>query len=160
MGAVLLDSQALCIQGSWCVPNVIWLCTRGYGKSTLAGLFVEAKGMLNPLHVTAIGSGSGQQSINTFTTLENLATGKISSMPGLTGLFSKEVVINNAQGNGFNHNAGGHSYELYNGSKCVTLNSNLDKRRGLRANLLLLDECAFVGKSVISVFTAFTVVNR
>lgn len=92
------------ITQSWNCPNVIWIASRGFGKSSLAGLFIEAKGLLNTNHVTAIASGSGAQSIQTFTTLEKIANAEIESMPGLTGIFAKEVVVNNATGTGFIHN--------------------------------------------------------
>ena len=77
---------------------------------------MQAKQLVNCNFVTYIASGTWEQAIQTFTTLEKLATKGISSMPGLTGLFEKEVAINNSTGNGFIHNPSGHYYELYNGS--------------------------------------------
>ena len=77
---------------------------------------MQAKQLVNCNFITYIASGTGEQAIQTFTTLEKLATKGISSMPGLTGLFEKEVAINNSTGNGFIHNPSGHYYELYNGS--------------------------------------------
>lgn len=160
MGAELTDQQAWMITQSWNCPNVIWIASRGFGKSSLAGLFIEAKGLLNTNHVTAIASGSGAQSIQTFTTLEKIANAEIESMPGLTGIFAKEVSINNATGQGFIHNPSSYSYQLMNSSSCLTVNSNIDRRRGLRANLLVMDEVGFMAEEPIQVFSAFTVVNR
>ena len=77
---------------------------------------MEAKQLVNCDFVAYIASGTGEQAIQTFTTLEKLATKGISSMPGLTGLFEQEVSVNNSTGNGFIHNPSGHYYQLYNGS--------------------------------------------
>lgn len=159
MGITLFDSQAYCIERQWCTPYILWLCTRGYGKSTLGGAFLQAKQLVNCDFVAYIASGTGEQAIQTFTTLEKLATKGISSMPGLTGLFEQEVSVNNSTGNGFIHNPSGHYYQLYNGSQTKTLNSNIDAKRGARANLLYFDETGFLTEEMISVYSAFTIVN-
>ena len=159
MGISLFDSQAYCVEAQWDTPFILWLCTRGYGKSTLGGAFVQAKQLVNNNFVVYIASGTGEQAIQTFTTLEKLATKGIASMPGLTGLFEKEVAVNNTTGNGFIHNPSGHYYELYNNSSTKTLNSNVDAKRGARANLLYFDETGFLTEEMISVYSAFTIVN-
>ena len=53
-------------------------------------------------------------------------------MLGSTGyIFKAEIEIKNAAGDGFSHSSNGFSYSLYNGSFTQTLNSNVDKKRGL-----------------------------
>lgn len=136
LGAELLDAQAYCLQNTWATPNSLWVCTRGFGKSSLTDLFIMAKGMLYGNFISMIASGSGSQSQGTFTTLERIANKSIESMTGLTDFFKQEVEIKNAQGDGFVHNPDGFYYNLYNGSMTKTLNSNVDRRRGARSNLV------------------------
>ena len=38
----LLDGQALLVQRSWVCPNVLAVCTRGYGKSTVIDLEITS----------------------------------------------------------------------------------------------------------------------
>ena len=42
----LLDAQAWVIQRAWNCPNVLLVCTRGFGKSTLIDIMIMAKDML------------------------------------------------------------------------------------------------------------------
>lgn len=127
----LLDVQAWLIQGSWTCPNVLWVCTRGLGKSTMIDIMVMSKGMLFNNYWTYIASGSGSQAEETFMTLEKLANDNIDTMLGSTGyIFKSEIEIKNAAGDGFSHSSNGFSYNLYNGSFTKTLNSNVNRKRG------------------------------
>lgn len=127
----LLDAQAWIIQGAWNCPNVLFVCTRGFGKSTVIDLFTMAKDMLFNNYWTYIASGSGSQAEETFTTLEKLANDNIDTMVGSTGyIFKQEIEIKNAAGDGFSHSSNGFTYSLYNGSMTQTLNSNVDRKRG------------------------------
>ena len=71
----LLDAQAWVIQRSWNCPNVLLVCTRGFGKSTIIDIMIMAKGMLFNNYWTYIASGSGSQAEQTFSVLEKLANG-------------------------------------------------------------------------------------
>lgn len=127
----LLDAQAWVIQRSWNCPNVLLVCTRGFGKSTIIDIMIMAKDMLFNNYWTYIASGSGSQAEQTFTTLERLANDNIDTMIGSTGyIFKQEIEIKNAAGDGFSHSSNGFSYNLYNGAMTQTLNSNVDKKRG------------------------------
>lgn len=127
----LLDGQALMVQRSWFCPNVLYVCTRSYGKSTVIDLETMAKDMAFCNVWTYIASGTGGQAEQTFTTLEKLANDNIDTFSGSTGyIFKDEVEIKNASGDGFSHSSNGFSYNLYNGSQTVTLNSNVDAKRG------------------------------
>lgn len=127
----LLDVQAWLIQRSWTCPNVLWVCTRGLGKSTMIDIMVMSKDMLFNNYWTYIASGSGSQAEETFMTLEKLANDNIDTMLGSTGyIFKSEIEVKNAAGDGFSHSSNGFSYNLYNGSSTQTLNSNIDRKRG------------------------------
>lgn len=156
----LLDAQAWVIQRSWNCPNVLLVCTRGFGKSTIIDIMIMAKDMLFNNYWTYIASGSGSQAEETFTTLERLANDNIDTMLGSTGyIFKAEIEIKNAAGDGFSHSSNGFSYSLYNGSFTQTLNSNIDKKRGKRGNVVF-DECGFLDEEMMSVYAAFAIVNK
>ncbi|WP_346961262.1 hypothetical protein [Clostridium sp.] len=156
----LIDSQAFVIQRAWTCPNVLLVCTRGWGKSTVIDLYIMAKQMLEANYWSFIASGSGSQAQNTFTTLERLANDNIDTMIGSSGyIFKQEIEIKNAAGDGFSHSSDGFTYNLYNGSMTQTLNSNVDKKRGLRGNVVF-DESGFLDEEMMSVYAAFAIVNK
>ena len=156
----LLDAQAWIIQRSWTCPNVLLVCTRGFGKSTVIDIMIMTKDMLFNNYWTYIASGSGSQAEQTFTTLERLANDNIDTMLGSTGyIFKQEIEIKNAAGDGFSHSSNGFSYNLFNGSMTQTLNSNIDKKRGMRGNVIF-DECGFLSEEMMQVYAAFAIVNK
>lgn len=133
----LLDFQRWVLQMAWTCPNVLLLMSRGEGKSLLICLLMMAKGMLFNNYWTYIASGSGAQAQQTFETLEKLANDNIPTIVNSSGyIFKNELIVPNANGDGFSHSADGYKYTLQNFSQTVTLNSNIDKRRGI-AQLLL-----------------------
>lgn len=160
LGAKLLDSQAYCVANSWNTPFVLWVCSRGWGKSTVVDLMLMAKSYLNPFYTSYIAAGSSEQSIQTFQTLYKIANQSIESMTGLTDLFKQEVEIKNASGDGFVRNPAGNYVQLYNNSMIKTLNSNIDRRRGARANMVVFDETGWLSEEMLSVYAAFTIVNK
>ena len=160
LGAELFDAQAYCVQMSWNKPYVLWVCSRGFGKSSIIDLILMTKGMLFNNYWSYIASGSGDQAIQTFKTLENIANRNIESMTCLTDVFKQQIEIKNAAGDGFVHNPSGHFYSLYNGSFTKTLNSNVDRRRGARGNLVVFDECGWLDQNMMQVYAAFTIVNK
>ena len=98
----LLDAQAWIVQQSWTCPNVLLVCSRGFGKSTLIDIIIMAKDMLFNNYWTYIASGSGSQAEQTFTTLERLANDNIDTMLGSTGyIFKNEIENKNAAGDSF-----------------------------------------------------------
>ena len=159
----LLDFQKYIITSAWICPNVVLLCSRGAGKSTVSDLFIMSKQMLTGGSWSAyIASGSGSQAEQTFTTLEKIANDRIDSMVGSTcaSIFKPEIEIKQAGGDGFSHGSDGFMYTLYNGAFTKTLNSNVDKKRGARSNMVLFDECSFLQDQLLEVFKAFTVVDK
>ena len=156
----LLDAQAWIVQQSWTCPNVLLVCSRGFGKSTLIDIIIMSKDMLFNNYWTYIASGSGSQAEQTFTTLERLANDNIDTMMGSTGyIFKAEIEIKNAAGDGFSHGSNGFSYSTFNGGFTQTLNSNVDRKRGMRGNVIF-DECGFLSDEMMSVYSAFAIVNK
>lgn len=156
----LLDAQALMIQRSWFCKNVLAVCSRGFGKSTVIDLELMAKGSLNSNYWAYIASGSGSQAEQTFTTLERLANDNIDTFSGSTGkIFKNEVEVKNAAGDGFSHSSNGFNYNLYNGSMTQTLNSNVDAKRGMRGSVIF-DESGFLSEEMMNVYSAFAIVDK
>ena len=119
-----------------------------------------AKDMLFCNVWTYIASGSGAQAEQTFMTLERLANDGIDEMKNSTGyIFKNEVEIKNAAGDGFSHGSDGFKYSLYNGSFVQTLNSNIDRKRGMRGSVVF-DECGFLSEEMLEVYGAFAAVNK
>ena len=119
-----------------------------------------AKDMLFNNYWTYIASGSGSQAEQTFTTLERIANDNIDTMLGSTGyIFKAEIEIKNAAGDGFSHSSNGFSYSLYNGAFTQTLNSNIDKKRGMRGNVIF-DECGWLSDEMLQTYGAFAIVNK
>lgn len=160
LGAELFDAQIYAIMKSWTTPYSLWVCSRGFGKSTCVDLILMTKGMLFNNYWSYIASGSGDQAITTFKTLENIANKNIESMTGLTDIFKGELEVKQGGSDGFIHNPSGYYYNLYNGSFTKTLNSSIDKKRGSRANMVVFDECGFLSEEMMNVYAAFTVVQR
>ena len=159
---VLLDSQAYLFQAAWACPQVLIVASRAYGKSFWISLFTMTKQMLSsgPWNCY-IASGSGQQSATTFKKLEDIANDRISSLLNSSGeIFKNEVVVPNGTGDGFSHNPSGFEYKLQNGSFTKTLNSNVDKNRGARADCVIFDECGFLSSDLIQVYRAFCLTDK
>lgn len=156
----LLDAQAYIVARTWNCPNVLVLASRAFGKSTVIDLILMAKNMLFCNVWTYIASGSGSQAEQTFMTLERIANDGIDEMRNSTGyIFKQEVEVNNAAGDGFSHGSNGFKYSLYNGSFTQTLNSNIDKKRGMRGSVIF-DECGFLSEEMLEVYGAFAAVNK
>ena len=156
----LLDAQAYIVQRTWNCPNVRVLASRAFGKSTVIDLILMSKDMLFCDVWTYIASGSGSQAEQTFMTLERLANDGIAEMKNSTGcIFKNEIEIKNAAGDGFSHGSDGFKYSLYNGSFTQTLNSNIDKKRGMRGNVIF-DECGFLSEEMLEVYGAFAAVDK
>ena len=156
----LLDGQSLLVERSWICPNVLAVCTRGYGKSTVIDLEIMTKDMCFCNVWTYIASGTGGQAEQTFTTLERLANDSIDTFYGSTGsIFKNEIEIKNAAGDGFSHSSNGFSYSCYNGAMTKTLNGNIDAKRGIRGSVLF-DESGFLSDEMMNVYGAFAAVNR
>lgn len=155
----LLDGQALLVERSWICPNVLAVCTRGYGKSTVIDLEIMAKNMCFCNVWTYIASGTGGQAEQTFTTLERLANDSIDTFYGSTGKIFKNEIEIKAAGDGFSHGSNGFQYSTYNGCLTRTLNGSVDNKRGIRGTVIF-DESGFLSDEMMNVYGAFAAVNR
>ena len=71
----LLDGQALLVQRSWVCPNVLAVCTRGYGKSTVIDL-----------EITSLENSLPSESFRKFQILDFNSSGTAKSISPTVGL--------------------------------------------------------------------------
>lgn len=160
IGVELLDVQNYTFMSSWDKMYALWLCTRNYGKSTLLALYYMTRGMLLNNCRCYICAGTSDQSIETFEKIVSIAKKEIESFTGLTDVFRNEVVINMNNSDGFIRNPAGFTYRLYNGSFVKTLNSNVNAKRGKRAEAVCFDECGWLEEEVFSVIEPYTAQDK
>lgn len=157
-----VKTQCICVDN----PRGLFLCGERMTvthNSSMIAIYIMAKSLLFPNYRSYIAAGSSDQAIETFMKIEALASDAIESATGLTKYFLDELRIANgsgASGNGFVHNPMGYTFSLWNNSKCVSLNSNIDKKRGKRAELVVFDETGFLPEEMLNVYSAFTAVNK
>lgn len=156
VGVDLLDSQEYTFMMSWTRPYVLWLESRNAGKTTKLALYAMLRGLLYNNYRIYICSGTADQSQETFRKIEDIAMKNIESMTGLTDVFRNEVEISQANSSGFVHNPMGFTYKLYNGSFVKTLNSNINAKRGKRAEAVYFDEGGWLSEEEFNVIGAFT----
>lgn len=160
IGVDLLDVQTYTFMNSWDKMYALWLCTRNYGKSTLLALYYMTRGMLLNNCRCYICAGTSDQSIETFEKIVSIAKNEIESFTGLTDIFRNEVVINMTNNDGFIRNPAGFTYRLYNGSFVKTLNSNVNAKRGKRAEAVCFDESGFLDEEVFQVIEPYTAQDK
>ena len=125
-GIELLDYQRYIMMNSWTTPYNVWCCSRSSGKTTMGAIYIMAKTILVPGFKTYILCNSGQQSVEMFTKLEQIATKAIPSFKSLTDVFVNELVKSQANTNGFVHNPASYTCRTYNNSQVFTLNGCFD----------------------------------
>ena len=160
IGVDLLDVQTYTFMNSWDKMYALWLCTRNYGKSTLLALYYMTRGMLLNNCRCYICAGTSDQSIETFEKIVSIAKNEIESFTGLTDVFRNEVVINMTNNDGFIRNPAAFTYRLYNGSFVKTLNSNVNAKRGKRAEAVCFDESGFLDEEVFQVIEPYTAQDK
>lgn len=160
IGVDLLDVQTYTFMNSWDKMYALWLCTRNYGKSTLLALYYMTRGMLLNNCRCYICAGTSDQSIETFEKIVSIAKNEIESFTGLTDVFRNEVVINMTNNDGFIRNPAGFTYRLYNSSFVKTLNSNVNAKRGKRAEAVCFDESGFLDEEVFQVIEPYTAQDK
>lgn len=160
IGVDLLDVQTYTFMNSWDKMYALWLCTRNYGKSTLLALYYMTRGMLLNNCRCYMCAGTSDQSIETFEKIVSIAKNEIESFTGLTDVFRNEVVINMTNNDGFIRNPAGFTYRLYNGSFVKTLNSNVNAKRGKRAEAVCFDESGFLDEEVFQVIEPYTAQDK
>lgn len=129
------------------------------GKSFFSAPFIMARSLLIPNHKSYIISVSGGQASGTFAKLEDLANNNIASVLGVSSVFLENVVRLNSKSSGFTHAKSGSHVELFNGSEVTSLNSVPDNLRGIRSNLNVYDEGAFIDQELYTATLPFTAVS-
>ncbi|MEY8365748.1 terminase family protein [Anaerovoracaceae bacterium 41-7] len=158
IGVQLIDSQAWMLESSWNTPNVVWACSRNFGKSFLIAIMAILKAILYENQNIYIISSVGSQSKETFEKIEQLVLrrGQASeTSPDLIDIVEKETVKSPSNKTGFKHNPESYSVTFYNGSSIYTLNSKPDNIRGKRATVVFFDEAAFCSDEILSIARAF-----
>lgn len=144
----LMDSQVWILDSSWNARNIMWTCSRGFGKSFLIGIFAMLKALLYPETDIYIISKSGNQAKETFEKMEKIAKGELGSIKSKSDIFLGEVE-KSRNSDGFVKDPSSHRVRLKNGSTIYTLNSNPDNIRGKRARVLIYDESSFIDDELI-----------
>ena len=143
MGIELLDIQKYSIYNSWTRNYILWLESRGGGKTTKLAIYPMVRSLLIPYHATYYIANSGDQSKETFKKMEKIAKKEIESFVGSTDVFLNEVVVYGANSDGFVHNPASFRTSLFNGSEIYTLNSDIINIKGKRASLVCYDEAGW-----------------
>ena len=118
-GIALMDYQKWMFMESWSTPFVLWLCSRGAGKTVLAAIFLQTKMVLIPDYRVYISTNSAAQSIEVFKKIEDIALQRIPSFRSCTDIFLHEVDKSGNTDTGFIHDPAGHHFRLYNNSELI-----------------------------------------
>lgn len=124
-------------------------------NSYLASPYMMARSILIPNNSSYIMCPAGNQAQETFSKIEKLAKGQISSIAGSTSVFLQELIKNNAGDDGFVHDKNSHYCELYNGSSIHTLNSVAKNIVGIRSNLNFYDEAGKIDREFFALTKPF-----
>ena len=143
LGVELLDNQKYIIYGSWFCEFALWLMARNGGKTTLLAIYTMLRSLLIPFHNTYFLGNTGEQAKEVFKKIEQIAKHEIESFAGSTDVFREEVRLNGSNGDGFVHNPASFSCVLFNNSAIYTLNSDVIRIKGRRANLVCFDEAGW-----------------
>lgn len=157
-GIKLIDYQKWCFMESWGKPFVLWLCSRGTGKTTLAAVYLQTKMVLIPNYNVFVSANSLSQSIDCFKKIEDLALQRIPSFKTVTDIFLSEVEKSPNNETGFLHNPAGHSFKIYNNSGLLTLSTNLNALRGKRGSVYY-DETAWQTREAMAATEHFADVD-
>jgi len=157
-GIKLIDYQKWCFMESWDKPFVLWLCSRGTGKTTLAAVYLQTKMVLIPNYDVFVSANSLLQSIDCFKKIEDLALQRIPSFKTVTDIFAAEVEKSPNNDTGFSHNPAGHCFKLYNDSSLLTLSTNLNALRGKRGSVYY-DETAWQTREAMAATEHFADVD-
>ena len=159
MGIQFLDLQKYIFMNMWTTPFVLLCQCRNSGKSTISAPFLMAKSILYPNFYSYIISTNGSQAQETFLKIEKITKRQLSSFTGLTDFFQNEIITSNANKDGFTHKPESFTFEVFNGSKVHTLNSNYDGSRGKRSMCNFYDETGFMLEKAFGATEPFTTQN-
>ena len=126
-------------------------------NSYLSAPLMMAWSLLVPNTHVYIMAPTGNQAQETFTKLENLAKGNITSAIGVSSFFLDEAVRQNAKADPFTHDSSSYQVSLYNGSTINTLNSVAKGIVGIRSNFSCYDEAGKIDRDFYALTLPFSV---
>lgn len=136
LGIKLFDSQKLIFMNSWQARFIVWLMSRGFGKTSIANIYDAVRLMLIPNYKIFVSCNSASQSADFFRSLEDIFKGINPTFRSVTEVFLGELVVTPTNKDGFSHDmTRGNNFVLWNDSELRTLSTNLEAIRGKRGSV-------------------------
>lgn len=136
LGIKLFDSQKLIFMNSWQARFIVWLMSRGFGKTSIANIYDATRLMLIPNYRIFVSCNSASQSADFFRSLEDIFKGINPTFKSVTEMFLGELVVTPTNKDGFSHDmTRGNNFTLWNDSELRTLSTNLEAIRGKRGSV-------------------------
>ena len=136
LGIKLFDSQKLIFMNSWQARFIVWLMSRGFGKTSIANIYDATRLMLIPNYKIFVSCNSASQSADFFRSLEDIFKGINPTFRSVTEMFLGELVVSPTNKDGFSHDmTRGNNFTLWNDSELRTLSTNLEAIRGKRGSV-------------------------
>lgn len=135
-GIKLFDSQKLIFMNSWQARFVVWLMSRGFGKTSIADIYDATRLVLIPNYKIFVSCNSASQSADFFKSLEDIFRHVNPTFKSVTDVFLGELVVTPTNKSGFSHDmTRGNNFTLWNDSSLWTLSTNLEAIRGKRGSV-------------------------
>lgn len=136
LGIKLFDSQKYIVMSTWQARYVVWLMSRGFGKTSIANIYDVTRLILIPNYKIFVSCNSASQSADFFRSLEDIFRHINPTFKSVTDMFLGELVITPTNKSGFSHDmTRGNNFKLWNGSELRTLSTNLEAIRGQRGSV-------------------------
>lgn len=136
LGIKLFDSQKYIVMNSWQARFVVWLMSRGFGKTSIANIYDATRLMLIPNYKIFVSCNSASQSADFFRSLEDIFRHINPTFKSVTDVFLGELVVTPTNKSGFSHDmTRGNNFTLWNDSELRTLSTNLEAIRGKRGSV-------------------------
>lgn len=136
LGIKLFDSQKFIVLNTWQARYVVWLMSRGFGKTSIANIYDVTRLILVPNYKIFVSCNSASQSADFFKSLEDIFRHVNPTFKSVTDVFLGELVITSTNKSGFSHDmTRGNNFKLWNGSELRTLSTNLEAIRGQRGSV-------------------------
>lgn len=136
LGIKMFDSQKYIFMNTWQARYIVWLMSRGFGKTSIANIYDVTRLMLVPNYKIFVSCNSASQSADFFRSLEDIFRHVNPTFKSVTDVFLGELVISPTNKSGFSHDmTRGNNFKLWNGSELRTLSTNLEAIRGQRGSV-------------------------
>ena len=136
LGIKLFDSQKYIVMNTWQARYIVWLMSRGFGKTSIANIYDVTRLILVPNYKIFVSCNSASQSADFFKSLEDIFRHVNPTFKSVTNMFLGELVITPTNKSGFSHDmTRGNNFKLWNGSELRTLSTNLEAIRGQRGSV-------------------------